>query len=238
MRDLIREGSVSMPVFSSAPRAIREGLLFPYLGGADFVRRFVATRPEKELLADLPVSTRQILDDSAYFGSARAVPVTVTLPEPRTGTVVFDNTLGTFETRLMLAQHLRSDERARRAAIGLAGDRFTVIRATPGDALVWVSAWDTAEQAGAFSAAVFEAARRRYGLSANGAPVEGTVRRVEVPAGEGSAGRVVTVQVEQVGGKSVVQYMDLPVGLSAPVDAARISVTSPSGAAPVTAAGR
>ena len=90
IRDMIRDGSTGMPVFASAPKTVREGLLFPYLGGADFVRRFIIQRPEKELLTDLPVSTRQILDDSAYFTerARRTVPVAVTLPAPTTGTVI------------------------------------------------------------------------------------------------------------------------------------------------------
>ena len=70
---------------------MREGLLFPYLGGADFVRRFINVRPEKELLTDLPVSTKQILSDSAYFGggaTGRDLPARVTLPAPRAGEVV------------------------------------------------------------------------------------------------------------------------------------------------------
>ncbi len=46
IRESIRDGSVGMPVFASAPRAVREGLLFPYLGGADFVRRLINVRPE------------------------------------------------------------------------------------------------------------------------------------------------------------------------------------------------
>ena len=130
IRDLIRDQSVGMPVFGSAPRTIREGLLFPYLGGADFVRRFVEKRPEKELLTDLPTSTRQVLRDDAYFTASPAERFsarTVTLPAPRNGTVFFENTLGEFETRLALVQHLKNDALAVRGATGLAGDRFAVI---------------------------------------------------------------------------------------------------------------
>lgn len=37
-RETIRQDQQRMPIFSSAPLILREGLIFPYLGGADFVR--------------------------------------------------------------------------------------------------------------------------------------------------------------------------------------------------------
>jgi hypothetical protein len=70
IRDMIRDGQGGMPVFAAAPMAIREGLLFPYLGGADFVRRYILQRPESTLYGDLPVSTAQLLHDDAYFTDA------------------------------------------------------------------------------------------------------------------------------------------------------------------------
>ena len=40
MRDVIRETYSSQPVFGAAPKVIQEELLFPYINGAEFVRRF------------------------------------------------------------------------------------------------------------------------------------------------------------------------------------------------------
>ncbi len=230
MRDLIRDGSTGMPVFASAPRAVREGLLFPYLGGADFVRRFINVRPEKELLADLPVSTKQILNDSAYFSgdaSTRDLPNTVTLPAPRAGTVLFSNTLGEFETRLLLVQHLKNDEMARRAATGVDGDRFEVVRTPQGDALVWASVWDSSVDAADFLDVMADAARRRYEMAKPDAAPGSTSRRLDVVATPKRKARTVTLSLEQVGGKPVVIYMDLPAGLSAPIDVARITIDRP-----------
>ncbi|HEX3140205.1 MAG TPA: hypothetical protein VHQ87_09130, partial [Rhizobacter sp.] len=153
IRDVIRDGQGGMPVFASAPRAVREGLLFPYLGGADFVRRFTEKRPIGELLTDLPISSRQILNDAAYFTpdpASREVPTTITLPAPKTGTVIYANTFGEFETRLVLVQHLKDEVLARRGAGGIDGDRYAVIRTPQGDALVWASVWDTSVDAGDF----------------------------------------------------------------------------------------
>lgn len=231
IRESIRDGSVGMPVFASAPRAVREGLLFPYLGGADFVRRFINVRPEKELLADLPVSTKQILNDSAYFGggaAGRDLPVKVTLPEPRAGTVFYSNTFGEFETRLALVQHLRNDELARRAATGVDGDRYAVLKTPQGDALVWATVWDSPVDAADFLDAMGDAARRRYELAKQDVPVGSTTRRLEVGATPARAARTVTLRLEQVSGKPVVIYMDLPAGMSAPIDPARITLDSPA----------
>jgi hypothetical protein len=53
----LSDGDWALLAFNSAPRIIREGLLFPYLGGADFTRRFFEARKPEELLTDLPIST-------------------------------------------------------------------------------------------------------------------------------------------------------------------------------------
>lgn len=227
IRDLIRDQSVGMPVFGSAPRTIREGLLFPYLGGADFVRRFVEKRPEKELLTDLPTSTRQVLRDDAYFAptpAERFTARTVTLPAPRSGTVFFENTLGEFETRLALVQHLKNDALAVRGATGLAGDRFAVVRNGQTDALVWATTWDNPVEAADFLDLMGDAARRRYGLGRVDVPAGATSRRYEVPASKTHGARTVTLALEQIGGHPVVLYMDLPAGTATPIDPRGIKV--------------
>lgn len=231
LRDMIREGSTAMPVFSSAPRAVREGLLFPYIGGADFVRRFISVRSEKELLTDLPVSTKQILSDSAYFGGGpggRDLPAVVTLPPPRAGELFYTNTLGEFETRLVLVQHLRRDDLAVRAATGVDGDRYAVIKTPRGNALVWVSVWDTPVDAADFLDNMGDAARRRYDLGRQDIPPGSTVRRYDVSATPKRQARTVTMSLEQIGGRPVVIYMDLPAGLPVPIDPSRITVDSPA----------
>jgi hypothetical protein len=213
IRDAMKDAQTGMPVFSSAPRTVREGLLFPYLGGADFVRRFIEKRPEKELLADLPISTKQILNDAAYFTettAARDLPVAVTLPAPRTGTVVFTNSFGEFETRLTLVQHLKDETLARRGASGVDGDRFAVVRTPDGDALVWVSAWDSAVDAADFLDLMGDAARRRYELARQEFPGGATSRQYDIPAKGTRGPRTVTLRVEQVSGQPVVIYMDTP----------------------------
>ncbi len=228
IRDAMKDAQTGMPVFSAAPRVVREGLLFPYLGGADFVRRFIEKRPEKELLLDLPISTKQILNDAAYFTDSKAtrdVPVTVTLPAPRTGTVVYSNSFGEFETRLLLVQHLKDEALARRGASGGDGDKFAVVRTASGDAIVWATAWDSAVDAADFLDLMGDAARRRYELARIEFPGGATTRQYDVPAKGTRPARTVTLKVEQVSGQPVVIYMDTPAKIgTALIDLAGITV--------------
>ncbi len=228
IRDAVRDGQTGMPVFASAPRAVREGLLFPYLGGADFVRRFTEKRPISELLTDLPVSTRQILNDDAYFTATpaeRNVPTPVTLPAPSSGTLLYENTFGEFETRLVLVQHLKDEVLARRAASGIDGDRYAVIRTAQGDALAWASVWDTSVDAADFMDVLADATRRRYEMARQPIPDGATTRRLDVPAGKNRGARTVTLSVEQRDGKPVVFFMDTPAGISATlIDPARLTI--------------
>jgi hypothetical protein len=226
IRDVIRDGQGGMPVFSSAPRAIREGLLFPYLGGADFVRRFVAHRSAEELLTDLPVSTKQILNDSAYFGETRDLPSTITLPSPTAGTVTYSNSFGEFETRLILVQHLRDDALARRAASGIDGDRYAVINTTAGDALVWSTVWDTPIDAADFFDLFTDAIRKRYELSRPEFPPGETTHTLYVAAKGQRPARNITVQLSQAGSRSLVTVTDAPVGAGALMDVGKLLVNA------------
>ncbi len=228
IRDVIRDGQGGMPVFGSAPRAIREGMLFPYLGGADFVRRFIEKRKENELLSDLPISTKQILNDAAYFTDSkdtRDVPTKVTLPAPSSGTVTFSNTFGEFETRLILVLHLKDEAAARRAASGLDGDSYALIKTPSGDAVAWASVWDSPVDAADFLDLMGDAARRRYELGKSDIPPGATTRRYDVAAKPTHGARTVTLRMEQVNGRPVVYFLDAPAGVSdALIDFKRITI--------------
>lgn len=226
IRDVIRDGQGGMPVFASAPRAIRESLLFPYLGGADFVRRFVNTRHANELLTDLPVSTKQILNDSAFFGSSRDLPTVLTLPASSTGTTTYSNTFGEFETRLILVQHLKDDALARRAASGIDGDRYAIVRTNSGEALVWSSVWDSAIDAADFFDLITDAIRRRYERAAPTFPAGETTRRLDIPRTDKRAARTVVVHLSQIGSRSVVTVTDAPAGSGTIIDPARITLSN------------
>lgn len=215
VRDAIRESQASMPIFASAPMAIQESLLFPYLSGAEFVRRFQQHRPGASVLDSMPVSSEQILSEEAFFGAPRDMPTTIDLGG---GSFVHEETMGEFGTRLFIYQHSKSQPDAVGAAHGWDGDRYRVITAGEGTGLVWVTAWDTATDAAQFVDAVGQAIGKRY---RTGAP---TVSRRGVRTYSGRERTVVLTPIEK-GGKNLVMYVDVPAGTSAAaLDPARITI--------------
>jgi hypothetical protein len=211
VRDIIRENQgATMPQFARAPFVIQEELIFPYLSGAEFVRRFRDSRPGKQPFDDMPTSTEQILHERAYFGTPRDVPTRVTLPPPRGGGVAeYEGDLGEFTTRLFLYQHLKDQNAAFRGAAGWGGDRYVVVRTPRGLGIAWVTTWDTPIDAGEFYGALQQAVERRYAASASagggGSGAEKSYR---------TAARAVTLSTREVGGRPVVLYVDVPAGVS------------------------
>jgi hypothetical protein len=217
LREAIRESQSSMPIFANAPMAIQESLLFPYLSGAEFIRRFEQRRPNASPLDSLPVSTEQILNESAYFGKPRDMPTEITLPASRDSTPNED-TMGEFGTRLFLFQHLKDHTAAVGAAAGWDGDRYRVVRAGNGRGLVWVSVWDTALDAAQFVDALGQAIGKRYKTAAP------TFSSKGVRTYTGS-GRTVVITPWELGGRDMVMYVDVPAGASTSlIDPARISI--------------
>lgn len=152
VRSSIRNEQERMPLFASAPLILREGLLFPYLAGADFMRWFGQNYPDTLPYGPrLPQSTEQILYPDRYFEGD--TPVTLRFaPAVHAGTVVYEDTWGQFETRLILRERTGSESLSNAGALGWEGDRFAVYRAADGDALVWWSVWESPQAAEKFAA--------------------------------------------------------------------------------------
>src|SRR5439155_1358686 len=65
LRRALSQQQEQMRIFAQAPQWLRESLLFPYLGGAEFVRWFEREHPgEQPYGKRMPVSTEQILHPS------------------------------------------------------------------------------------------------------------------------------------------------------------------------------
>ena len=209
VREMIRDGQSSMPVFSSAPMIIQETLIFPYLSGAEFMRRFEETNPGAVPFDSMPVSTEQILHGAAYFEN-RDAPTRVTLPALAGGaTSVYQNNLGEFETRLFLFQHLQDQNAAIRGAAGWDGDRYVLFETRGGDGIAWVTTWDSKIDAGEFFDLLDTLILKRYrGAKPTAATSES--RTYEV------AGRTLRLSTAEVSGRPVVLYVDVPSG--APTD--------------------
>jgi hypothetical protein len=204
VRDLIRQSQKSQPVFASAPLAIQEDLLFPYLSGAQFIKWFKEHYPDKLPLTDMPVSTTQVLHQEAFFDSVRQVPVRVVLPRTR-GTTIYENDLGEFETRLFIYQHTQDLALATNAAEGWAGDRYRILKEPGGTAVAWVSVWRSVVDAAQFAEALQEVVYRRYRTP------NPTLTYTGERTYHGSS-RTVSVTPLTVDGRHVVVYVDVPKG--------------------------
>jgi hypothetical protein len=161
-----------MKVFATAPLWLRESLIFPYLGGAEFVCWFEHQYPGKQPYGALmPISTEQILHPARYLAGDRPDGLAFTTSDA----VRYEDGLGEFEIRLLFEQFLRDDSAAVASAAGWDGDRYQVravpppparatakkkgaVReqggATGGDALVWYTLWDDAPAAARFAKAL------------------------------------------------------------------------------------
>ena len=215
VRDIIRETSTQMTVFSNAPRIIQETLIFPYLSGAEFVRSFRQLRPDQTPYGELPRSTEQVMHTRAYF-TERDLPTRVTLPPPRVGRDRYQNNLGEFETRLFLYEHMRDQAGAVRGAAGWDGDRYMVLQTPRGDAFVWLTVWDSPTEAIEFTEILDRAISRRFDGELM-RPISGG-QRYEV------ADREVTWWSGEVDGRPVVVYTDAPSGMGALIAPGRVKL--------------
>jgi len=195
----VREQQARMPVFSSAPRIIQEGLIFPYLAGADFVSWFGRTYPDTVPFgARLPQSTEQILHPDRY----REQDPPVSLRFTGGGEAVYEDGLGEFETRVLFTVMSGSESVGVAGAAGWAGDRYAVFTAGTDHALVWWSVWDT-EKAGQRFAQLLqrewtkrERAGRRWEVWSGMVESRPAARLVDAPAGWAGWKKVPEVEVK------------------------------------------
>ncbi|MGI8619852.1 MAG: hypothetical protein ACR2L6_12325 [Gemmatimonadaceae bacterium] len=204
VREMIRENQASMPIFAKAPLVVQETLIFPYLSGAEFVRGYKTRNPGGTPFADMPVSTEQILHPSAYFGT-RDHPTRVTLGAVR-GAKRYENTLGEFETRLFLYQHTEDQNDAIRGATGWDGDRYALVDTPAGEALVWVTVWDSPVEAGEFREVMMAALEAKTLV---GGTAESETTRVYT-----NGGRTARLITAEVGGRPLVIYTDAPASVT------------------------
>ena len=185
-REQVRSSAVSMKVFSRAPLVIREGLIFPYLNGAEWMRWWDSARTGHPLpdVAELPRSTEQILHTDRYERGDQPVPVRFDDAEPP----LYEDTLGEREIQV-LAAVLRGGGEVLSDATGWGGDRFRAYGTPAGPALVWFIVWDDEPSLARFmgGAGARLAARPLTGYRTTVTPVAGaarpTTRVVIAPAG-------------------------------------------------------
>jgi hypothetical protein len=209
VRDMIRENQSSMPIFARSPTVIQETLIFPYLSGAEFVRNFKDRNAGKSIYEDMPVSTEQILHPTAFFGK-RDTPTSVTLPPLQGVSLTYQNSLGEFEMRLFLFQHLKDQNDAVQGAAGWDGDRYALFNTPRGQGIAWVSVWDSRSDASEFFDLLGKVVTKRYGAAADS--TTGAVVR-----NYSAGGRSIQLSTAEVDGRPVVLYVDVPAGASTSV---------------------
>ncbi len=163
------------PKLAAAPEVLRRGLLFPYREGMEFVHALLKGAKGWDrvdgLYAGLPLSTEQILHPEKFTAATPDTPVLLTLPDLSAAlgngwTLVEDNVAGELITHILLGEFIsrkKSPKTLARAAAGWDGDRYAVYGKGGDTALVWLSTWDTAEDAREFAAAAARALRRKQG---------------------------------------------------------------------------
>jgi hypothetical protein len=216
VREEIRNRQGEMPVFATAPMVIQESLLFPYLSGAEFVRRVKEKRGSIDLFRDIPRSTEQILHPPTFLGTPPDEPTTVVLPAPRGATKAYENDMGEFGTRLVVYAYLRDPQTSQRAAAGWDGDRFMVVEKGSERGLVWALVWDSPIEAAEFSDAMIRAATRRTGAPERRADTGGATFAYQ--------GRTISVLPISIGDRAGVLYMDLPDSMGSVIDPAGVTL--------------
>lgn len=165
----LSEDPQKTPALAAAPKAIKQSLLFPYAGGADFVQALLRKggwARVSQAFTDLPESTEQVLHPEKYF--ARERPVAIALPDlaAHLGSGwqrLTEDVQGEFGYRLILGEFL-DEKQAHRATQGWGGDRSTLYEHRPTGqlCLVQVTHWDNQASSQAFFEAYVARTTRRF----------------------------------------------------------------------------
>jgi len=143
-REQFRTQQRTMPVFSKAPRILRESVIFPYLAGADFLRWWYGSenRDTQPYGPRMPVSTEQVLHPYRYGRGDQPLSLRFTAEEPH---VLYEDVMGEFDLRVLAADLAKAATEAEVQTplpLGWGGDRFRVYETPAGPAMVWYILWD------------------------------------------------------------------------------------------------
>jgi hypothetical protein len=148
-RDQVKASQTSMPVFSRAPLVIQEGLIFPYLNGAEFIRWWDQQGKDRLPTREtLPQSTEQVLHPERYLRNDR--PISVEFTESKED-VIHEDTMGELELQIWSTQMRGGGEVLTDLPLGWGGDRFRVYQTDLGPALVLYAVWDDSSSARRFT---------------------------------------------------------------------------------------
>ncbi len=143
------------------PPYLVETMMFPYTQGAEFVQAMQRKHGWDRVTAAFaapPSSSEQVLHPEKYFGPERDEPLEIVLPklaQALDGGVkgwdeLYTNVLGEFSVGLLLRGLGAPKAQAERAATGWDGDRFVGLEKDGRLVVVWVSTWDSEQDAEKF----------------------------------------------------------------------------------------
>jgi len=148
--------------YESAPRVIRETLIFPYMDGVEFVSALFGQGGWKAIndaYLNLPQSTEQILHPDKYIAGEQ--PQEVVMPDLQEAlgdewSQLYSDVMGELDMRMYLETFVDKSTAAA-AAEGWGGAQYVFWENPEGqDLLVLLSAWDTTNDAGEFFEAYVE----------------------------------------------------------------------------------
>jgi hypothetical protein len=157
----------NMKQLETAPRYLREMLVFPYLRGQEFCATLYGSggyEAVSKAYANPPTSTAQILHPQKYLANPREEPIAIQWPKSKVKgeAPVGDNVVGEFGLRILFTEWLDAAT-AERAAAGWRGDRYLYYAG--GDAVVWKTVWASAEEAAEFFEAEKKLLEKRHQLT-------------------------------------------------------------------------
>ena len=148
----------NMKQLETAPRYLREMLVFPYLRGQEFCAALYGQggyEAVSKAYANPPSSTAQILHPEKYLANPREEPIAIEWPNLKVlgHDPTADNTVGEMGTRILFTDALDAST-GEQAATGWRGDRYLYYG--DGEALAWKTVWASPQDATEF----FDAEKR------------------------------------------------------------------------------
>lgn len=161
---MISSFTQNMKQLETAPRYLREMLVFPYLRGQEFCAALYGRGGYEEIskaYAHPPSSTAQILHPEKYLANPPEEPIAVEWPELKVKghEPTADNVVGEMGTRILFTEWVDATT-GERAATGWRGDRYLYY--ADGEALVWKTVWASAKDATEFFDAERQLLEKRY----------------------------------------------------------------------------
>jgi hypothetical protein len=164
---MIASFTQNMKQLETAPRFLREMLVFPYLRGQEFCASLLGRGGYEEIskaYANPPSSTAQILHPEKYLANPREEPIAIEWAELKAKgeAPVGDNTVGEMGIRILFTEWLDAPT-AEKAAAGWRGDRYLYF--VGGDAILWKTVWASAADATEFFEAEKKLLEKRHQLT-------------------------------------------------------------------------